>query len=66
MKHSLKKNLREAYNKSAHERDSRSMQDWKIEERSRFLSFLKQEKKESFLELGAGPGRDSAFFQANL
>jgi len=59
----MKNNLRDAYNKSAHKRDSGSMQDWKIEERNRFLSFLTQEKKESLLEIGAGPGRDSAFFQ---
>ena len=61
----IKNDLREAYNKSAHERDTGLMQDWKIEERSRFLSLLKQEKKESFLEIGAGPGRDSAFYQEN-
>ena len=59
----IKNNLREAYNKSADKRDSGSVQDWKIEERNRFLSFLTQEKKESLLEIGAGPGRDSAFFQ---
>ena len=60
-----KNDLREAYNKSAHQRDSVPMQDWKIEERSRFLSLLIQEKKEGLLEIGAGPGRDSLFFQAN-
>jgi len=65
MTDSSKSNLREAYDKRASERDSASMQDWKIEERSRFLSLLKQEEKESLLEIGAGPGRDSLFFQKN-
>ena len=61
----LKTNLEKAYNKSAHERNSASIQAWKIEERSRFLSLLITEKKENLLEIGAGPGKDSRFFQEN-
>ncbi|MBC8333960.1 MAG: class I SAM-dependent methyltransferase [Anaerolineales bacterium] len=61
----LKTNLEKAYNKSAQERNSASIQAWKIEERSRFLSLLITEKKENLLEIGAGPGKDSRFFQEN-
>ena len=58
-------NLREAYDLDAKRRDSSSTQGWKIEERSKFLSLLQQENKCSLLEIGAGPGRDSKFFQDN-
>lgn len=55
--------LREAYNKYAHERESSVMQEWKIELRSKFLAVLQKEHKKTFLEIGAGTGRDSRFFQ---
>lgn len=60
---SLKNNLRETYDKYALERESREMEDWKVAERFRFLSLLKEEKKKKLLEIGAGTGRDSKFFQ---
>jgi len=59
----LRDNLRETYNKYAQERESNVMQEWKIEERSKFLSLLQQEQKRTLLEIGAGTGRDSKFFQ---
>lgn len=59
----FKNNLRETYDKYALERESREMEDWKVAERSRFLSFLKAENKKRLLEIGAGTGRDSKFFQ---
>ena len=55
--------LREAYDKYAQERDASPMQEWKIEKRSKFLSLLQREHKKNLLEIGAGPGRDSKFFQ---
>jgi cyclopropane fatty-acyl-phospholipid synthase-like methyltransferase len=55
--------LREAYDKYAQERETSTMQEWKIEERSKFLSLLQKEHKKKFLEIGAGTGRDSKFFQ---
>ncbi|WJH32257.1 class I SAM-dependent methyltransferase [Paenibacillus sp. CC-CFT747] len=58
-----KEPLREAYNRMARERDRSELQDWKINERSRFLSKLQEEKRGRLLEIGAGTGRDSLFFQ---
>lgn len=59
----LKNELRETYDKYAQERESSVMQDWKIAERARFLSVLQKEHKKLLLEIGAGTGRDSKFFQ---
>lgn len=39
------------------------MQEWKIAERSRFLVALQEANKTKLLEIGAGPGRDSKYFQ---
>lgn len=61
----LKNNLIEAYNKHAQEREGRTLEDWKVENRAEFLAILKKENKHSFLELGAGTGKDSLFFQEN-
>lgn len=52
----------ESYNQKAAERDSNKIEDWKIEERKAFLDYIKNEGVESLLELGAGPGKDSQFF----
>src|SRR6266536_1248774 len=57
--------LRESYNRNAAERETYGMEVWKVEERQHFLSFLQQEGKHRLLEIGAGPGRDSKFFQDN-
>jgi SAM-dependent methyltransferase len=62
-KHHLRDNLRAAYDKYASDRDARGMQEWKIRERSIFLTRLKQEHKQTLLEIGAGPGRDGKYFQ---
>jgi len=59
----FKNNLIEAYNKHAQERDTYTMDAWKVEERANFLSLLKSKNKQSLLEIGAGTGRDSKFFQ---
>jgi SAM-dependent methyltransferase len=55
--------LRESYNRSAQERETSSMQAWKVEERANFLALLQREHKQNLLEIGSGPGRDSKFFQ---
>ena len=39
------------------------MEAWKLEERANFLDLLQSKGKRSLLELGAGTGRDSKFFQ---
>jgi SAM-dependent methyltransferase len=61
----IKSNLIEAYNKNAAERDSYIIEKWKLELRADFLSLIKEENKSSLLELGAGAGKDSLFFQEN-
>ncbi len=58
-----KDNLRKAYNKSAQDRETSTMQAWKIKERAMFLALLQERQKKNLLEVGAGTGRDSAFFQ---
>lgn len=63
MNNELRDSLRESYNRQAQQRDTSVTQAWKIEERSDFLSLLRQEHKHTLLEIGAGPGRDSRFFQ---
>ena len=59
----LRDNLRKTYDKYAQERESYAISDSKIELRSNFLSLLQKENKKTLLEIGAGPGRDSKFFQ---
>jgi SAM-dependent methyltransferase len=59
----LRDNLRESYNRHAQEREASVMEDWKVEERSKFLSVLQREHKNTLLEIGAGTGRDAKFFQ---
>ena len=58
----LKANLVHVYNQQAAERNKREIDDWKAVERAHFLSFLQKENKQTLLEIGAGPGRDSLFF----
>jgi SAM-dependent methyltransferase len=58
-------NLRQTYDNHAAERNTYVLQDWKIAERGHFLAQLQTEKKHKLLEIGAGPGRDSQFFQDN-
>ena len=58
--------LRAAYSPtSAALRNYKEKEDWKIVERQRFLSLLQQEGKRTLLEIGAGTGKDSLFFQEN-
>ena len=60
---SWKNSLIEAYNNYAQERDTHVMETWKGEERANFLRLLRSKGKRSLLEIGAGTGRDSKFFQ---
>lgn len=59
----LKASLIEAYNRQAAQRNKSNIEDWKVTERAHFLLLLQQENKGSLLEIGAGHGRDSLFFQ---
>ncbi len=54
-----------SYNRQAKQRNKSDIDDWKAIERAEFLALLKGEHKQSFLEIGAGHGRDSKFFQEN-
>lgn len=58
-------NLRTSYShkERVEERDKSELASWKAEVRQQFLSLLQQEGKRRLLEIGAGPGRDSKFFQ---
>lgn len=65
MANPLRSNLILSYNKQAEQRNKSEIEDWKARERSTFLALLKGEQKQSLLEIGAGHGRDSKFFQEN-
>ena len=56
--------LVKTYEKYAHERASYSLDEFKIQERSEFLKFLKAEERDTLLEIGCGPGQDAQFFQS--
>ena len=55
--------LVKSYEKYAHERASHSPDAFKVQERSEFLKFLKDEGRETLLEIGCGHGQDAQFFQ---
>ena len=57
--------LRTAYDRKVDERAERPMEAWKITERAHFMALLQQEGKQDLLEIGAGTGRDSLFYQEN-
>ena len=56
--------LRQAYGAAAAaERDAREKETFKVDERRRFLDLLRDRGATSLLEVGAGTGHDSLFFQ---
>jgi SAM-dependent methyltransferase len=57
--------LRQAYDHMAEDRDQKAEPAWKESERQDFLKLMQDEGKKSLLEIGAGPGWDSLFFQEN-
>lgn len=58
--------LRQAYGQeSAADRNKTKKDAWKVVERQHFLELLQQEHKYTLLEVGAGTGTDSLFFQNN-
>jgi SAM-dependent methyltransferase len=60
---SFKENIKKYYNQEAELRNSKTVkEDWKIKVREDFFKLIKQENKETLLELGAGAGYDSQFF----
>ena len=61
----LQTNLILSYNRKAEHRNKSEIEDWKAIERAEFLALVQNEQKQSLLEIGAGHGRDSKFFQEN-
>ncbi|MFD2357331.1 class I SAM-dependent methyltransferase [Nonomuraea ferruginea] len=57
--------LREAYDGGAEQRDAATKSAWKLAEREAFLGWLKGHGCRRLLEVGAGTGQDSAYFQEN-
>jgi SAM-dependent methyltransferase len=56
--------LREFYDATAAARDRVDKSDWKRDERAACLDRLRAAETKTLLEVGAGPGHDSAYFQA--
>lgn len=61
----LLSDLRTAYDHKVAERQGMPLSAWKAAERARFLALVQAEGKQTLLEIGAGAGRDSLFFQQN-
>ena len=59
----LAASLRRTYDNSAKDRDSSGVEPWKAAERDYFLRLLQQDGKLTLLEIGAGPGHYSRYFQ---
>ncbi|GGK93204.1 class I SAM-dependent methyltransferase [Mangrovihabitans endophyticus] len=55
--------LRASYDAEAATRDSRPKQQFKLDERAAFLDRLQVTQARTLLDLGAGTGQDSAYFQ---
>jgi SAM-dependent methyltransferase len=55
--------LRDAYNGSANERNESVLAPWKLTERRRVLDMFRKHNAQRLLEIGAGTGRDAAFFR---
>ncbi|HEY51925.1 MAG TPA: class I SAM-dependent methyltransferase [Caldilineae bacterium] len=55
--------LRRAYDSSAAQRDSAELEPWKRAEQAHFLDLCRREGKKRLLEIGAGPGHASRYFQ---
>jgi SAM-dependent methyltransferase len=55
--------LRDYYEHDARRRDQNPRSYWKLQEREVFLEYLLKEQRHDLLEIGAGPGWDSLFFQ---
>lgn len=61
----VKRSLKAAYNAASSIRDTSDIEPWKVEEREQVRSAFRKAGVSSLLEIGAGPGRDSYYFQQN-
>jgi SAM-dependent methyltransferase len=57
--------LRQAYDRGAADRDRTDKEPWKLAEREAFLARMRERRCTRLLEIGAGTGQDSEFFQRN-
>ncbi|MBS2551754.1 class I SAM-dependent methyltransferase [Catenulispora sp. NL8] len=55
--------LRASYDNSADRREATDKEDWKLQERAAFLARLRANGVRRLLEIGAGVGTDSLYFQ---
>lgn len=62
MSASFEQKIAASYNNAAKERDSYSLQEWKVEERKVFFDKMIFEKCIDLLEFGAGAGKNSLYF----
>jgi SAM-dependent methyltransferase len=58
----IRNRLRAAYDAKAEARDRKDFPEWKRRVREDFLAILRSERLSRLLEIGAGTGRDGAFF----
>lgn len=65
MTEDIRSRLRAAYAGTAADRDSRPRQLWKYEVRRAVVRHLREAGAQTLLEIGAGPGKDAAFFREN-
>ena len=61
----IKNNLVTAYQRYALEREQAETQPWKMDLREEFAQTMKAQNLQTLLEIGAGHGRDSLYFQQN-
>jgi SAM-dependent methyltransferase len=59
----IRERLRASYDAFATEREGLRKQEWKLAERAGFAGRLREVEATRLLELGAGTGQDSVFFQ---
>jgi len=61
--HEVVQHLRDAYNRSADDRSVSELAPWKLTERQRVLDMFCNHGVRHLLEVGAGTGKDAAFFR---
>jgi cyclopropane fatty-acyl-phospholipid synthase-like methyltransferase len=62
MSEAIKRDLKKYYDLEAGSRNERPVREWKYRIRDHFLGMAAAEGKSTLLEIGAGTGRDSAYF----
>ncbi len=61
--HDIVQQLRDAYTGSADDRNVGKLESWKLTERQRVLDLFRAHDIRRLLEIGAGTGKDGAFFR---